>query len=434
MYDNLPLELWMLWSYAPMGSPTFTPRDLYLRTMMSCIEMIRSGTTAVQDDVYNPTMTADGVDAIMQAYEDCGMRGWVTTHMWDRAFVDNIPFIGGMIPDALKAELAAEMVNGRDEQLALFRHAHTNWHGRDGRLRTLLAPSGPQRCSDRLWGEIEDLSKAHNVPIHTHVLETKLQATTGQELYGRTLVEYLRDRGVLSPRLTLIHAIWLNRGDIDLLGENECSIVHNPLSNLKLGSGVAPLRDYLDAGVNVAVGTDGTSTSDTPNMLEAVKVASLMHKIGSHAYEEWIGAQEVLRMATQGGARSNLMQDEVGELKVGRLADMVLFDRTDWGFVPFNDPARQIAFSVTSEAITTSICNGRVILQDRKLTMIDEGGLKAEIMEAAERFRRDHYPRLAAAAEKLLPFMTEIHKIGTGRAIDFGGNRQRPAPARGVIA
>lgn len=429
MYDNLPLELWMLWSYAPMGSPHLTPRDIYLRTMLSCIEMVRNGVTAVQDDVYNPVMTPEGMDAVMQAYADSGLRGWVTTHMWDRGFVENIPFVGTMLPDALKAELAAERVNGRDEQIALFRHAHAKWHGHGGRLRTLLAPSGPQRCSDTLWGEVDDLSKSFDVPVHTHVLETKMQATTGQELYGRTLVQYLRDRGLLSHRLTLVHAIWLTRSDIDLLAQNNCSIVHNPLSNLKLGSGVAPLRNYLEAGVNVAIGTDGTSTSDMPDMIEAVKVASLMHKIGSHDYESWIGAEDVLRMATFGGARSNLMHEHVGELKPGKLADLILLDRSHWGFVPFNDPVRQIAFSITSEAVKTSICNGRVIMRDRKLTAVDETPLKQEIVEAAARFYRDHYPKLAATAEKLLPYMKKVHKIATDRVIDFGGERLRPAPA-----
>jgi 5-methylthioadenosine/S-adenosylhomocysteine deaminase len=429
VYDNLPLELWMLWSYAPMGTPHLSPRDIYLRTMLSCIELIRNGATAVQDDVYNPVATPEAMDAVMAAYADSGLRGWVTTHLWDRGFTENVPFVGEMLPDALKAELAAERINGRREQIALFEHSLARWHGHDGRLRALLAPSGPQRCSEALWAEVEDLSRRHRLPIHTHVLETKLQATTGQELYGRTLVRYLADLGVLSDRLTLVHAIWLTKDDIALLAEHGCSVVHNPLSNLKLGSGVAPLREYLRAGVNVAIGTDGTSTSDTPNMLEAVKVAALMHKIGTHDYEEWIGAREALRMATWGGARSNLMHEETGELAPGKLADIILLDRRHWGFVPFNDATRQIAFSVTSEAVDTSIIHGRVVMQGRRLTTVDEGALMTEIAEAGARFKRDHWPKLAATAEKLFPYMAEVHRRGTAPGLEPGRSPLRAAPA-----
>jgi 5-methylthioadenosine/S-adenosylhomocysteine deaminase len=262
----------------------------------------------------------------------------------------------------------------------------------DDRLRIILSPSGPQRCSAALLKQPGELSQQYHLPIHTHVLEMKTQAFTGEAFYGKTLVRYLKDLGLLSDRLTLIHAVWLTDEDIDLLGEFGCSIVHNPLSNLKLGSGVAPIRKLLNAGVNVALGTDGTCTSDTPDLFAAIQCTSLLHKIGTHNYDEWIAATEVLPMATINGAKSSLMAKEVGSLEIGKKADVILLSRQHWGFIPFNHPIRQIAYSATSEAVQAVLINGKVVMRDRQILTLDEAALKSEIIAASERFQRDVFP------------------------------------------
>jgi 5-methylthioadenosine/S-adenosylhomocysteine deaminase len=319
-----------------------------------------------------------------------------------------------VVPAELAAELDADPPATAHAQVALFERHHRTWQNHAGRLKIIPAPSGPQRCSDDLLRAAADLSARYDLPVHTHVLESKTQAVTGQVFYGKTLVEHLDDVGMLTPRFTMNHAIWLTKHDIELLGDRKCSITHNPLSNMKLGSGVCPVRALQEAGVNVALGTDGTATSDTADMIEAFRAASLLHKIGSHDFEQWISADEAFRMATLGGARSTGLQEEIGSLEIGKRADVILLDRDAWGFIPLNDPIRQLAFSVTSECVTASIIDGRVVMRDRTMTLLDEVALKAEVAEAAERFRRDYFPKMQAGAKRVEPYVRQVYAQATG--------------------
>lgn len=418
-YDNLPLEIWLSEVYPPFGAPALTWREHYLRAMLVGIMSVRSGVTSLQDDVINLAFTEDAVDATAAAYRDLGLRGWITASMWDQSFCDSLPFIGDLVPPALRRRLDAMPVPGADAQIALFRQHHAKWHGEDG-IRIILGPCGPQRCSDRLLEEVADLSESLDLPMHCHVLETKTQAVTGQTKYGTTLVRHLADVGALTRRMTMNHAIWLTDDDIALMGEAGCSITHNPLANLKLGSGVAPVRKLKRAGVNVALGCDGVASGDTADIFQAIKVAAGLHKIGSHDYREWVSAHEVYAMATTAAARSGLMEHAVGSLEPGKLADVILLDRHDWGFLPLHDPINQIAFSVTSEAVRTSIVGGRVVMRERRLARIDEAAIRSEIAEAAERFRRDHCPAMHAGAAEMRPFLDEMHAMATGRSVEAG--------------
>lgn len=418
-YDNLPLEIWLSEVYPPFGAANLSWRDWYLRAMLVGIVSVRSGVTALQDDVINLAFTPDAVDATASAYRDLGLKGWITASMWDESFCDSLPFVGELMPPELKARLDALPVPHYREQIDLFRHLRGAWHGQDG-MRIILGPCGPQRCSTALLEEVAALSADLDLPIHCHVLETKTQAVTGQRKYNRTLPQFLADVGCMTHRLTMNHAIWLTEGDIELLGGVGGSITHNPLANLKLGSGVAPIRRLKNAGVNVALGCDGVASADTADMFSAFKAASLLHKIGTHDYREWVSAHEVMHMATLGAARSSLMQDEVGSLEVGKQADIILLDRYHWGFIPLHDPIQQIAFSADQEAVRTSIIAGRVVMRERKLALVDEESLRAEISEAAERFRRDDCPRMSAGAAEVRPWLDEMHTRATSTNVEAG--------------
>jgi len=408
-YDNLPLEIWLNQSYPVFGFPELSERELYLQTMLSAIESIRSGVTTVQDDFVFPSETPDPVNASIQAYSDIGLRAWVTVDMWDLPFLECLPYVKDIIPSDIQRELEVMPMVSAPQLIDLFETQYQRWNDYDGRLRIILAPCGPQRCTVELLKEINRLSEEYHVPIHSHALETRLQAVQSQEFFGKTLVEYMSDLGLLSPRLTLVHAIWLTDHDIELLGEHGCSVVHNPLSNLKLGSGICPVRKLINAGVTVGIGSDGLSTSDTGDLIEAIRVASLIHKVGTYRYEDWISAHEVFDMATMGGARTGMMEAEVGSLEPGKKADIILLDKEHWGFIPINDPVRQLAFSVTSEAVQTVIINGQIVMQDRKIMTIDETVIKAEISEAAERFSNEYVPRMRDGAKYLEPYLREMY-------------------------
>ena len=429
-YDNLPLDLWLLESYSPFGFPLRSEREHYLRTMVCAIRSIRSGVTTVQDDVIYPPSTADAVDSAMRAYRDAGLRAWVTVDMWNLPLVESLPFIGDIVPDDVRAELDALPSLSAAEFVDLFRKHAEAWHEHDGRLRVVLAPCGPQRCSVDLLRDIGRLAEDHDVPIHSHTLETRLQMVQAQEQHGKSWVAFMDDVGLLGPRTTLVHGIWLTDADIGLMAERGCSVVHNPLSNLKLGSGVCPVRKLLTAGINVALGTDGMTTSDTADLIEAIRLASLLHKLDEPDYESWLSAEEVFDMATVGGARSGLMQDELGAIEPGKRADVILLDAKDWGFTPLTNPVQQLAFSANAGAVTTTIVNGKMVMREREILTIDEAALKDEIREAAERFWREDIPAMRAGAARLRPYFEEMYWRAQNAEIDAAmpsGSAARPA-------
>lgn len=413
-YDNLPLEIWLSEVYPPFGARSLSWDDHYLRAMLVAIVSLKSGVTTLQDDCINMFFDPNALDATATAYRDLGLRASITSSMWDHDFLGGLPFLNELMPDALKAQLKALPQVSWQEQIALFRQHSAKWHERDG-IRIILGPCGPQRCSDALMGEVAQLSEDLDLPIHCHVLETKTQAVTGEEFYGTTLVKHLKDVGAMTHRLTMNHAIWLTEEDIAIMGEAGCSITHNPLANLKLGSGVAPVRKLKSAGVNVALGCDGVASADTADIFHAIKAAAMVHKIGTFDYTEWVSAHEAYEMATTAGARSAMLEDRVGSLEVGKDADIILVDRYDWGFLPLHDPIQQIAFSANSDAVKTSLVRGRVVMRDRELTLVDADVLRERISEAAERFRRDDCPKMSEGAAIVRPYLDQMYQRAVRR-------------------
>lgn len=427
-YENMPLEVWLMHAYPPFGMPRLSERDHYLRTMLCAAESIRSGVTTIQDDILHAFCTPEAVDGAAAAYRDIGLRSVVTVTMLDCAFLDRRPFLRDLVPADLSAELDAIPVPDRREQIALFDRHFRKWHDPSERRSIIPAPTSPQRCSNELLEEVADISARRDLAVHVHTDETKTQALAARMFWGKTLIERLHGLKFLSPRLSLNHGIWLTERDIELVGGHGCSVTHNPLSNMKLGSGVCPVRKLLRAGANVALGTDGTSTSDTADLIEALRAASLVHKIGSFDTDEWISADEAFRMSTYGGARSTHLEGDIGSIEVGKKADVILLDRDAWGFIPLNDPIRQLAYSVTSEAVTVSIVDGRIVMRDRKLTLVDEQALKDDVREAAERFRRDHWPAMQAGAARVSPHVRRMYERAAAERMNLGHDPRRAPP------
>lgn len=410
MTDNLPLELWRMRTYPPYGVPAPTEEDYYLRALMAGIQSIRAGVTTVQDDVINLSYTSASVDGACRAYRELGLRAWVTTSLGDKSLIDSHPFLGDILPADVFATLKDDKPRPAAEQIALFERNRQKWNeAADGRIRINLGPRGPQRCTTDLLLRIAEASSRYGCAIHTHVLETRAQAVSAQLDYGKSMIAYLQEIGFLGPCLTINHGIWLTDADMELLAAHGCSVTHNPLSNLKIGSGICPVRRLLSAGVNVALGTDGLATSDTADLIPALRLAALLHKVATPKFEDWVSADEAFTMATSAGARSGLMGEETGEIAAGRKADVVLLDADHWGFVPLNDPVAQLAYSATSEAVRTVIVDGVMIMDDRKLLSIDEDAVREAISEAAERWRRDVKPLQIAAADTLIPVMSSMY-------------------------
>ncbi len=395
-YDNLPLELWMLYSYPILGGTAMSPDLVRLRTLMFAMESMKAGVTTLVDDVLEtPGQDADQLAAVAGAYADIGIRANVSGHIINRPFVDTLPFVTDWLPDELVRQVRSAPTLSADDYLAFSRDAFARHHdSAGGRIRYMLAPSGPQRCTDDLLAGATALAAQHDAEVHIHVLETKTQAVTGDELYGgRTLVRHLDEIGALSARTTFAHGIWVTDDDIERIARNDVSVSHNAISNLKLGSGVLPWRSYRDAGVNLGLGTDGCSSSDTPRLLEVMKTAALLHKVTEPDFERWPTVPEILHTATLGGARSAVLDHAVGSLELGKRADLVMFDTTTLAFTPANRLENHLVYSENGSSIVRVMVDGVVTVEHGRLTQIDEDAVLAAF--------RDELPGIRAEQDRL---------------------------------
>jgi 5-methylthioadenosine/S-adenosylhomocysteine deaminase len=427
-YDNLPLELWMLFSYPILGGEAPSERLIYLRSMLCAMESLKNGVTTVIDDVSEVGgQSIEQLGAVFAAYEDAGIRANVSGHIIDRPFIDTIPFAEELLPERLKARVRDTAPPSLAAYERFCAAAFGRFHGRAGRLRFMIAPSAPQRCTEALMHAADALARAHGSAFHTHILETKTQAVTGPHFHGKTLIRYMKDLGLLHSGTTIAHSIWVTDEDIALMGEAGCSIVHNAISNQKLGAGIAPLRSLLDAGVTVALGSDGICSSDTPRMFDVMHAAGLLHSISTPDYTTWIGAAEVLYAATMGGAKSALLDEEIGSLEAGKRADLIILDMSTANFSPLNDVANHLVYCENGGSIEAVMVNGELVVEHGRLTRVDEASLLGELREAWLEYRPRHIA-IEEANRVFEPFFAEIHRRCT--SMDVGINRygsDRPA-------
>ncbi|OLT48956.1 amidohydrolase [Saccharomonospora sp. CUA-673] len=382
-YDNLPLELWMLYSYPILGAAPLPPDLVRLRSSLFAVESLRSGTTTLVDDVLEtPGQDFDQLDAVFDAYDEVGIRANISGHIINRPFVDTLPYVSSWLPADLLDEVRTLPVPTTKEYLDFSAEAFDRYAGRGGgRLHYMVAPSGPQRCTDDLLAGATELAVANGAECHIHVLETKTQAVTGREFYNATLVEHLRRIDALSANTTLAHGVWTTDSDVELLAEAGTCVAHNPVSNLKLGSGIAPWRRYHDAGVPLGLGSDGCSSSDTPRLHDVIKAAALLHKVTDPDHETWPTVDEVLHAATRGGARTAQLQTDVGTLEVGKQADLLVYDLTSLAFTPRNRTELQLVYSENGESLRQVVVAGEIVVDEGRVTTVDESALLAELRE-----------------------------------------------------
>ena len=358
--ENLPLELWMHYVRTPVPV-LLNPRQTYLRTLIGAIEALRSGTTLVLDDLsLGGAIDRANLDAVFQAYEDAGIRALVGFAMMNRPIVDNFPFAEEAFEPQMLAELRRSRPPAEGDLLGLCRELAAKRHPRSQRVGLVISASAPQRCSDEFLMRCRHLADEFDLAMVTHVHETRMQVVTGGLFYGKPIVEHLADIGFLSPRTSLIHAVWLNPREIAALAGSGATAQHNPWSNMTLGSGYQPVRPLLEAGVNVSMGTDGTCSTVTANMLTVLGSAAALSKIRGDDYSKWLSAGEALAAATQGGARAFGFAGELGVIKPGAIADLVGYRLDTIAFTPLNDPVRQLVYAERGVGIDFSMVGGNV--------------------------------------------------------------------------
>lgn len=403
-FDNLPLEVWMALYNPPLGTRHWTPRECYLRTLLNAIEMLKTGTTTVIDDVsHGIPLSEENVDAVFQAYQDIGMRALVSIYYNDRPFAKTIPYLEDILPANLKAELAQMPGITPDDMIDIWRKFGERYRDR---IRFVLSPAAPQRCYDEFLKKTWRLSNELDLPVIIHVLETKVQAITGQIFYKKSIIEHMNSLGILTPRTNLIHSVWVSDTDIELISEAGASVIHNPVSNLKLGSGIAPIRKFLDAGINVALGTDNNNANDSINLFEVIKLSALLHKVVDSNYDKWVGAKQVVRMATRGGAQCAGIHNEVGYLDIGMKADMVMFNLNKLSFFPRNNLLHQLVFCEQGESVDTVIVDGKIVVEKGAMTTVNESKIINELIGCAEEIQ-GKIRQASARGPELEPYCRE---------------------------
>ncbi len=382
--DRWNLEL--LLNAAPWIAGGRTLEDKYLSTAIGAVEMVRKGCTAAYDLTFEfPAPTAEGLEAVGRAYGDVGMRAVVAPMMADRSFYRAIPGLLDALPEARRREAEAMAVAPFETGLAAWQRALRSWPFARDRVRLALAPTIPHHCSEAFLRAAVRAATEHGVGFHTHLAESKVQAHAGMSLYGMTQTAYLERIGVLGPDFTAAHAVWLDGDDMRRIADAGGAVAHNPGSNARLGSGLAAARALLDAGVRVAIGTDGCTCSDNLNMFEAMRVASMVSRLQELDPERWLATDEVLTLATEGGASVLGFGDALGVIAPGAKADIVFLDLGHINYAPLNDPVNQIVHGEDGAGVESVMIGGRMVLEGRRMVTVDEAGLARDAQAAADR-------------------------------------------------
>lgn len=379
--DSLPLELFMLYEVPATPDAAVSARSAYVRTQIGAAEMLKLGVTSVQDDAFFlPVPSHAEIDAVMSAYRDIGMRATVALDQPNLPEIAKLPFLGDLVPDQLRARLEAPAPMQIDDLLRHYRYLIDTWHeSSQGRLRAAVSCSAPQRVSVDYLHALDALSRTHDLPFYIHMLETRLQRVFGEVcLNGRSLIRYVDDLALLSERMNVIHAVWIDDDDIALMARAGAQVIHNPISNLRLGSGVMPFRRLTQAGVPIALGSDEIIADDAVNLWSVMKTAALIHTIGDPDPERWPVAGEILRCMFEGGAAAMRQAHQLGRIAPGFQADLIMLDLDTLPFTPLNDIARQLVYADASRAVVLTMVAGHLVMRDGRLLTIDERALREE--------------------------------------------------------
>lgn len=355
--DDQPLMTWLNEHIWPTESKHLSESYVFDGTELAAAEMIRSGTTCFAD---------------MYFYHDVAARAAMKSGM--RAA------LGGAIlefPTPFAADADAYLEKGVATRTAFLA---------EPKLKLMLAPHAPYTVSDKTFGRIVTIASEMDVPIMLHVHETATEVTDGEKQYGVRPIERLNRLGVLSPNLIAVHCVHLNALEIELFARQGVHVAHCPVSNLKLASGVAPIKAMLDAGVNVGVGTDGCASNNRLDMLAETRLASLLQK-GVTGDAAALPAHTALEMATLNAAKALGWDDEIGSLVANKAADMVAIDLSSIETQPMYDPESHLFHAASREHVTHTWVAGELLMDSRVLTNINENELKSKALMWRERFR-----------------------------------------------
>ncbi len=411
-FETIPRETWLLNALPPNYSRR-SPAELRARTLLGAVECLRAGITTVQDMVTLAPMDAADVEVVLSAYAEAGIRcvfslqtgdvhGAKVTPFWEELFPAHV---AGGLSGVVATEAAAEALAG--EIMAL----HARFAGRHRAVTWGLAPSSPERSSPAFLRALARLSVEADLPVFTHIYESRATTLIARQKFaawGGSLVGYLDAHGLLSPRTSLAHGVWMQPSEIRRIAEAGASVVLNPVGNLKTRSGIAPIGRYVEAGINLGLGCDNNSCSDAQNLFQAMKAFAGLPAVSSVVSDRPVARDAVLA-ATEGGARAVGLGGSVGRIRPGYKADLTLLDLNDPALVPLNSAARQVVFSECGRSVDTVIVDGRIVVRDGVVKTVDTVALRHEIEMLMDSLRTE-IAAVSARTEALRPHLAEAHR------------------------
>lgn len=359
--DDLALLDWLKKRVWPMEA-AHTAVSLAAAARQAASELLLSGTTTVL------TMeTVHDTDAVFEALEPMGLRAVVGKCMMDA-------------DDAVPARLLEKTAHSLDESVAIAKR----WHGRaNGRLRAAFAPRFAVSCSQELLEAVAALSQEHGLVVHTHASENRDEIALIRDRTGRSNIDYLAHTGLTSPRLCLAHCVWVDDREQSVMAEHDVKVLHCPGSNLKLGSGLAPIVEMRAKGLSVSLGADGAACNNHLDMFEEMRLAAVLQSVRKGPGS--LTARDALWMATREGARALGLEHELGSIEAGKRADFILVDRDRPQFMATHDPYSTLVYSCRGTDVRTTVVDGEVLVDGFRPIRWDPAVIAADAKAEAGR-------------------------------------------------
>jgi 5-methylthioadenosine/S-adenosylhomocysteine deaminase len=348
-----------------------SPEHMKIGASISILEAIKSGTTCLVDNNSGDT-SLQGSSAIAEAMDSFGIRGMVARGIRLRT---RRASMWGVPDHVFSFDLT--------EEIKITEDLISKWDGKgEGRLHVCPAPLTLFLAKREDLLATKAMADRYQVPMHIHVAETQSEVEATLEDHGLREVEYLASLGLLDERCHIVHGVWLNEHEVDLIAEHRAHVVHNPTCNMSLGSGVAPIPEMLRRGINVALGTDGVGNFNH-DMFSVIRTTPLLHSV-HHLVPNVLSAEQVLEMATRGGARALGLDDEIGSLEVGKKADIVLIDLNKPHLIPYYDVSNAIVFGAMASDVAYVFIDGNMVVERGLFLPGDEEELLEEARSTAQ--------------------------------------------------
>lgn len=355
--DDLSLDSWLNDNIWPM-EVNLTSEYCYIGALLGAIELIKSGTTTFSDMYFY-------MEDVAKAVEESGIRAVLSYGMID-------------FGDDEKREHEIK------ENIALFEKCNGM---ADGRIKVFFGPHSPYTASKDLLEDVRWLANEYNTGIHIHVSETQKEINDSLEAHNLRPFEYLDSIGFLGPDVVAAHSVWLSHNEIEIIKRNNVKISHNPCSNMKLASGIAPIYDLINNDICVGIGTDGASSNNNLDLIEELRTASLLQKVNL-LNPKALTSNEALAMGTIKGAEVLGLEQEIGSIEVGKKADLILIDTNNANMIPDSSvTSSNIIYSANGYNVDTTICDGKILMENKKLTTLDEEEIYKKARKAIEELK-----------------------------------------------